>query len=293
MTGDGVNDPAVSPVCDAGGTPAWRLHPAGLPRPGGLPTVVTDPSRLETPLLRRILKILREEYDPEFAIRWLGPVPSTPLASLAAARVVLVTTAGLHVKGDAPFDPYTIRWGDTGFRLIPHLTPPDSLDLAADYVDAKYIRNDPEVALPMRALQHWVDEGVVGSAATRHVSFCEGVVRPLPGLAEKTREVVEALRADGVNAALVLPSCSLCILNMCVIAREIEAGGISTAALTVLPELTAIVGAPRLLTANFPLGAPAGNPGNPKLHRRVVRALLACLDGAPVPASQDAVAWRS
>jgi hypothetical protein len=285
---------AVSPARDASGTPAWRLVPPDHVRPDGLPAVVTDPSALETPLLQRILKTLREEYDPDFAVRWLGPVPHTPLASLAEARVALVTTAGLHVTGDAPFDPYTVRWGDTGFRFIPHLTPPRGLDLAAEYVDPKYIRKDPEVALPMAALQHWVDEGVVGSAAPRHVGFCEGVVRPFPGLAESARAAAATLREDGVNAALVLPSCSLCVLNVCVIARELEAGAVSTVVLTPLPELTAIAGAPRVVRTSFPLGAPAGNPGNPQLHRRVIRALLTRLDGTPVPeASEDSLAWRS
>lgn len=290
-----TDSPAVSPVRDAAGTPAWTLYPPDHARPDGRPAVIIDPEAVETPLLGRILRIIREEYDPEFAIRWLGPVPCTPPPAPAETRAALVTTAGLHVKGDTPFDPYTIRGGDTGFRLIPHDAPVHELDLAADYVDEKYIRKDPEVALPRTALQHWVDAGMVGSAAPRHVSFCEGVARPVPGLADRTREAAAALREDGVNAALILPTCSLCVQNVCVIAREMEAAGISTVAATLLPELSALVGAPRTLRVGFPFGAPAGNPGNPALHRRVVRTLLACLDTTAVPAvfSGSDLVWRS
>ena len=249
-----------SSVVDRNGTPAWEFFPAGHRRPDGLPTLVTDPRQLETPLLRRILGILREEYDPGFVFRWMGPVPFTPLASRAGSRVALIGTGGLHLKGDVPFDPESNRWGDTGFRVIPHLTPPEDLDLAAAHLDPRYIPRDPEVALPMRALAHWVDAGGVGSAAPRHFSFCEGVVRPFPGLVASIREVAVRLREDQVDAALVFPTCSLCVLNACIIARELEAGGISTVAVTPLPELSAIVGLPRAQPVGFPLGAPAGNP---------------------------------
>lgn len=292
----GHEEAAYSSVRDEDGTPAWQLFPADHVRPDGLPAVVTDPAQLRTPLLRRILRVLREEFDPEFVLRWLGPLPIARLRRpLSQARVAMITTAGLHVKGDRPFDPYSRRWGDPGYRLIPHLAPPGDLDLAADYVDGKYVRNDPEVALPMRALQHWVAEGIVGSAAARHVSFCEGVVRPFPGLVESTREVVGFLRSDGVDAAILLPTCSLCVLNTCVIAREVEAGGVSTSTITLLPELTDIVGAPRSLGVKFPFGAPCGDPGNAGLHQRVVGHALERLEQASAwgLAIESNAVWRS
>ncbi len=284
-----------SPAADAAGVPAWELVPAGRVRPGGLPAVVTDPAGLETPILRRILGILREEYDPEFAVRWLGPVPFTPLEKpVAEARVALVTTAGLHARGDEPFDTEGNRWGDTGFRWIPHRSPAEALDLDADSVDPKYVRQDPEAALPRRALDRMVAAGAAGSAAPRHPGFCEGVLRPLPGLAESARRAAAGLGEDEVDAALLFPTCSLCVLNVCVIARELEAAGISTATVTVLPELTRLVGAPRLLSLRFPLGAPCGDPGNHALHDAVVRAALQRLASPEPPGAtvDSPLEWR-
>lgn len=269
-----------SSVRDSNGTPAWQLFPAEHVRSDGMPCIVSDPDALETPLLQRILKTLRRDFDPEFVIRWLGPVPHAPLkGKLAGARVGLVTTACLHLQRDLPFDPYSGKWGDPSYRLIPHLSPAEALDLDAEYVDETYVRKDPETALPMRALEHWVQEGFIGSAAARHVSFCEGVVRPIPGLVTSAREAMQLLRSDGVNAILLFPSCSLCVLNVCVIAREVEAAGLTTATVTLLPELTQIVGVPRSLAAKFPLGAPCGDPGNAALHRHVVRRMLERLTG--------------
>jgi hypothetical protein len=265
-------------------------------RPDGGPAVVSDPSRLETPLLQRILRVLREEYDPEFAFRWLGPLPWAPLEKpLSGCRVALVTTGSFHRKGDAPFDLESSRWGDPSYRLIPHLTPPSDLELTADYVDRKYIARDPEVALPMRALGSLADRGVIGSAAPRHASFCGGVLRPYPGLAAGAAALRSLFRDDGVDAAVILPTCSVCVQNVCVIAREMESRGLPTVVGSFLPELTRIAGAPRCLTVSFPLGAPCGNPDNRELQLGVLEDALDLLRTATAPGTMTACArgWRS
>ncbi len=257
--------------------------------------VITDPAQLRTPLLQRILNLMREKYDPEFVFRGLGTIPwAEPPSDLSRARIALVTTACLHLKGDIPFRVFEEKWGDPSFRLIPHGTPVGDLDLAAEYVDEKYLVHDTEVALPMNALDALVQEGLVGSAAPRHASFAEGVARPYPGLAESAARVRAEFAADGVDGAVILPTCSLCVQSVCVIAREIELGGMPTVCISYLPELTEILGAPRSLTVRFPFGAPCGNPGNGELHRAVLREALLLLREAKEPGAMaaSAHAWR-
>jgi D-proline reductase (dithiol) PrdB len=225
----------------------------------------------------------------------LGEIPwAPPPADLARARIALVTTGALHLKGDVPFRVFEEKWGDTGFRFVPHAAAREELDLEAPYVDEKYATRDPEVALPRRALDALVAEGTVGAAAPRHASFAGGVVRPFPGLAESAAAVHAAFREDGVGAAVILPTCSLCVQNICVIARELEARGIPTVCVSFLPELTEIVGAPRCLTVHFPFGAPCGNPDNPELHRAVLRDALGVLLDAKGPGTiaPSSHAWR-
>ena len=256
---------------------------------------MSRPQVFQTPLLNRIVAMIREETDPDFAFVQPGPLPWTAAPpALGQTTVALITTGGLHVRGDAPFRSAQSRLGDTSFRVVPHCTRPDRLVLDAVYVDQKYAAKDPECALPMRALQALHDEGVAGSPADRHYSFVGGVVRPYPGLAESAARLRHLLQEDGVGAVVLLPTCSLCVQTVCVLAREIESRGIPTVALSLIPELSAFVGAPRVLTVRFPFGAPAGDPGNEALHKQVLAEALELLSRAKTAGAQQAASerWR-
>ncbi len=64
----------------------------------------------------------------------------------------------------------------------------------------------------------------------------------------------------------------------------LERAGITTASITMLPEITRKVGVPRALEVPYPLGYPFGQPHNPDLQRRILRSLLTLLEapGGPV-----------
>jgi hypothetical protein len=146
----------------------------------------------------------------------------------------------------------------------------------------------------MTALDQLARDGVVGSAAPRHASFCGGIVRPLPGLAHSTAQLAPMLEADGVTAAVLLPTCSLCVQTVCVLARELEGRGLPTVTISLLPELSSILGAPRTLTVPFPFGAPCGDPGNRALQQDVLREALELLAQPLAPGAMIASRhpWR-
>jgi len=247
-----------------------------------------------TPLLNRILRIIREDRDPEFSFHQVRPVPWTAAPDPMRATVALVSSGGLHLRHDVPFAVLTAPWGDTGFRVIPHGTPAADLDLTADYVDDKYIRRDPEVTLPMAALDRLVTAGRAGQAARHHYSLCEGIVRPLPGVATSAAHMAELMISDGVDAVVLLPTCSLCVQTISLVAVELEKRGLPTVVVSLLPELTEHVGAPRPLHVRFPFGAPCGDPGNGGLHDAVLHAALTWLGEAPAPgaARHCRLKWR-
>jgi D-proline reductase (dithiol) PrdB len=256
--------------------------------------VGTDGS-FETPLLGRIWRILREEVDPELDFVATRPIPWTePHQYLAASRVALISTGGLHLKGEPPFEVLEQRLGDPSFRVVPHLTPADQLDLDAAYVDQKYTPADPEVALPMAALDELAFAGDIGEAAPRHLSFCGGLVRPLPGLVASADAALELLAEDAVDAALLIPTCSVCVQTMCLLACELEAGGVPTVCLSLIEELSRLSGAPRTLVVRFPFGAPCGDPSHRELHMAVIREALDLLRTATAPGTieQSGLAWR-
>jgi hypothetical protein len=64
---------------------------------------------------------------------------------------------------------------------------------------------------------------------------------------------------------------------------EIERRGITTASLTMLPEVTKKVRPPRALSVPWPLGFPLGAPNDVALQRKVLIALLALLSRTDVP----------
>ncbi len=66
-------------------------------------------------------------------------------------------------------------------------------------------------------------------------------------------------------------------------AREIEAAGLPTLVLSVMPEITTSVGVPRVAGIGFPGARPLGAPGDAEGQRAVLRAALEafeCLESA-------------
>jgi len=65
--------------------------------------------------------------------------------------------------------------------------------------------------------------------------------------------------------------------------RVLEAAGIPTVALSMIPDLTRAVGVPRLAGISYPMGRPLGRPHDAEGQRAVLRATLDVLATAPGP----------
>ena len=70
---------------------------------------------------------------------------------------------------------------------------------------------------------------------------------------------------------------------MSLVARVLEAGGISTVTYTNARDIAASAGNPRQVFLNYPLGNPAGRPNDPENQRSVLRAGLKLLEDAERP----------
>ena len=117
---------------------------------------------------------------PEVEARHLSPdrvvcptyddTPLLPGKPLAERRVAIISTAGLHKRGDRPFRP-----GDGSYRVIPAETRASEL----------------------------VADGTVGSMASVHYSFMGAFP---PAAAEPhAQHLAGLLKADKVDAALLVP----------------------------------------------------------------------------------------
>jgi D-proline reductase (dithiol) PrdB len=67
------------------------------------------------------------------------------------------------------------------------------------------------------------------------------------------------------------------------VARVLEAGGISTVTFTNARDIAASAGNPRQVFLNYPLGNPAGRPHDPDNQREVLRTGLNLLEEADKP----------
>ena len=70
---------------------------------------------------------------------------------------------------------------------------------------------------------------------------------------------------------------------MSLVARVLEAGGLSTVTYTNARDIAASAGNPRQVFLNYPLGNPAGRPHDPENQRNVLRAGLKLLEEADRP----------
>ena len=126
-----------------------------------------------------------------------------PGQPLAACRMALVTTAGLHRRGDRPFAP-----GEQGFRTIPADTPSSEIvqshtSLGFDRVP---IMRDLNISFPVDRLRELVARGQLGGLGPNHYSFM-GALRDMPRLETETGpEVGRRLREEGVDAVLITPT---------------------------------------------------------------------------------------
>ena len=148
-----------------------------------------DPWRFAGPFLAKLLSRGIPEQPTHPAIPW-SPVRKP----LAAARVALLSTAGLSMKGDSPFDMEMERRnptrGDGSWRAIPADATTGSVVANHLHIDTGYIDRDLNVALPLDRLRELRAAGEVGelrpitrswaTRATIRVSWWRRVPRPSP-----------------------------------------------------------------------------------------------------------------
>lgn len=147
----------------------------------------------------------RGPFPGEDAIVW-APFEK----NLAEARIALLSSAGLYIKGrqrsfDLEREQANPEWGDPSWRSIP--ADVNAADIAAAHlhINDEDILADPEIALPMRLLAELAAEGEVGAATADHLSVMGYQDRSLDGWQNETAPALVAklrdLQADGLILA--------------------------------------------------------------------------------------------
>ncbi len=131
------------------------------------------------------------------ALAWTNPKP------LNESRVALVTTAGLREDGGVHL------WSnsDEGFTVLPHGNSDLSFAHFSPNFDRSGFNLDVNTVLPMDRLDEMAAAGLIGSVASRHVSFMGAQMdHNLATMRLDTGPAAaQLLREDGVDTILLTP----------------------------------------------------------------------------------------
>jgi len=164
-----------------------------------------DPWRFAGGFLKKILSA-RIPESPDHP-----PIPWTAVSKpLSECKVALLSTAGLSMKDDAPFDMDFERTnptlGDPSWRRIRADAASASIEANHLHIDTGFIERDLNVALPLDRLRELVAEGVVGRMAETHYSIMGYQGSDSSTLETKSApEIAESMKSEEVDLALLAP----------------------------------------------------------------------------------------
>ncbi len=220
--------------------------------------------------------VLMNRYAQKLDIIVNDTIPWAPVKKeLRDSRVALVTTAGVHLKAEIPFNMMD-RFGDPTFREIPNNVFPQRLTLTHDYFDFRDALSDINLVLPIKPLIHLVKKKVIGSISQRSFSFMGHIAgRHVNTLLRKTApEMVKKLIRDEVDIVFLTPASGLCNRSVGLIQRVIEDAGITTISISLNRTITLKVKPPRAIYPGFALGHPMGRPNDIQFQSRVMKDAL-------------------
>ena len=138
------------------------------------------------------------------------PIPWAPFDKpLTECRIALISSSAVALKTDAPFDREGERrdpwWGDPSYRLIPRGTGTADISLHHLHIERSYGESDLDCVMPLTRLDELVELGEVGDSAASHYSFMGYLLRPEEFLRTSVPSIVDGLRAESVDAVVLVP----------------------------------------------------------------------------------------
>ena len=232
--------------------------------------------------------------------RWAHYVeaPFQPLRKpLARSRVAIVTTAapfapakgdqgpGAKYNGGAKF--YSVYDGDTSKEhdvRISHIAY-DRVHTSAD---------DSGTWFPLPQLHRLAREGRIGEVAPRFFGAPTNRSHRVT-LETDAPEILRRCREDQVDAAVLVPNCPVCHQTIALVARHLEANGISTVVMGCAKDIVEHAAVPRFLFSDFPLGNSAGKPHDGDSQAFTLELALRVLEAAPVAQTtvQSPLRWSA
>ena len=237
-------------------------------------------------------------YDTPYRWAHYTDAPFHPLTKpLSESRVTIVTTAarfdpakgdqgpGAAYNGGAKF--YDVYDGDTSAThdlRISHIAY-DRVHTTADDVGTYF---------PLAQLQRLAATGRMREVAPRFFGAPTNRSHRVT-IETDAPDILARCRADGVDAAVLVPNCPVCHQTIALTARHLEAGGIATVVMGAARDIVEHAGVPRFLFSDFPLGNSAGKPHDIASQAFTLELALRLLESAPAPRTtvQSPLRWAN
>jgi D-proline reductase (dithiol) PrdB len=139
------------------------------------------------------------------------PIPWTPLSKpLSQCRVALLSSAGIALRTDRPFDQERERqnpwWGDPTYRVLPKTTTEQDVRLYHLHIDPSYAEQDLNCLFPLQRLQEMEQVGRIGRMTPRHYSIMGFILNPETLLSETVPALIRDLKEDFADVVALVPA---------------------------------------------------------------------------------------
>ena len=237
-------------------------------------------------------------YDNPYIWAHFIDAPFTPLAKPLNQSVLgLITTA-------VPFDPDKGPQGQGApYNAAAKIYQPYKKSVAGDVdlriahvgIDRKHANmEDINCWFPLESAKRATATGRVQSLSPHFYGL------PTNRSQRHTLEIdapliLEMLRADKVDTAVLIPNCPICHQSQSLLARYLEVAGIPTVVMGTAKDIVEYCGVPRFLFSDFPLGNAAAKPNNAESQDLQFELALRLLESAPGPRTtvQSPLTWSA
>lgn len=148
---------------------------------------------------------LTKRHRADFEYTVFRETHVTPLSKpLNKCRAALITTGGLHLMTDEPFD-LNIRDGDSSYRMIPGDVQAGDLNIAHKWYNHKFINADLNCVFPIDRMREYVGNNTIGSLSDEHYSFM-GHIFKTDRLLKNSAKLGGILKESGVDIVFLTPT---------------------------------------------------------------------------------------
>ncbi len=140
-----------------------------------------------------------------------GSIPWTPMSKpLNRATLALITSGGISLKTDPPFDMEREKregtWGDRSYRIIPRGTTEKEIEVNHLHINTNHIKQDINVILPLTRMAEFEKEGIIGRLAPTAYSFYGFQWQSTEFLKTAIEPMRTRMKEEGAEAVLMTPA---------------------------------------------------------------------------------------